>query len=163
MMARTVLVDPATTNACEYTRSTTSNEGRGEEGRGELAGCLGVRLTTGLRCWPGRQMNPTKGGASRQSCTCTDSSVTHGSTGRLIPGGRLQHRSNHESRGIDLELIDRLKRASILRDSAGLESPERICGLIPDQTRIMPCFWHESDYGVPSDSPPNYLKVCPNH
>ena len=51
--------------------------------------------------------------------------ATHGSTGRLIPGGSLQHRSNHESRGIDLELINRLKRASILRDFAGLESPER--------------------------------------
>ena len=78
-----------------------------------------------------------------------------------------------ECRGIDLELIDRLRflrnRASILRDFAGLESPERICGPLPDQTRIRPYFWNESDPGVPSDSPPkltakkNYLKVCQNH
>ena len=88
----------------EYTRSTASNEGRGEEGRGELAGCLGVRLTTGPKAFvagagqAGRQVNPTKGGASRQlSCTCTDSSATHGSTGWLIPGGRLQRRSNRKS------------------------------------------------------------------
>ena len=99
---RTVLVDPATTNACEYTRSTTSDEGRREEGRGELAGCLGVRLTTGLRCWPGRQMNPTKGGASRQSCICTDSSVTHGSTGRRIPEGKAATQIEpQDRRGID--------------------------------------------------------------
>ena len=45
-------------------------------------------------------------------------------------------------------------RASILRDFAGLESPERICGPLPDQTRISPYFWPESDSGVPSDSPP---------
>jgi hypothetical protein len=41
-----------------------------------------------------------------------------------------------------------------LREFAGLASPERICGLIPNQTRIMPYFWTESDSGVPSDSPP---------
>jgi hypothetical protein len=41
-----------------------------------------------------------------------------------------------------------------LRDFAGLVSPERICGPLPDQTRIRPCFWNESDPGVPSDSPP---------
>jgi hypothetical protein len=156
MMVRTVLVDPATTNACEYTRSTTSNEGRGEEGRGELAGCLGVRLTTGLRCWPGRQMNPTKGGASRQSCTCTDSSVTHGSTGRRIPEGKAATQIEPQDRhGIDwITQISQINRASILRDFAGLESPERICGPLPDQTRIRPYFWPESDSGVPSDSPP---------
>jgi hypothetical protein len=41
-----------------------------------------------------------------------------------------------------------------LRDFAGLESPERICGPIPNQTRIMPYFWPGGDSGVPSDSPP---------
>ena len=41
-----------------------------------------------------------------------------------------------------------------MRDFVGLESPERICGLIPNQTRIRPYFWTESDSGVPSDSPP---------
>ena len=41
-----------------------------------------------------------------------------------------------------------------LRDFAGLESPERICGPLPDQTRIRPYFWNESDSGVPSESPP---------
>jgi hypothetical protein len=41
-----------------------------------------------------------------------------------------------------------------LRDFAGLESLERICGPLPDQTRIRPYFWHENDPGVPSDSPP---------
>jgi hypothetical protein len=115
-----------------------------------------VRLTTGLRCWPGRQMNPTKGGASRQSCTCTDSSVTHGSTGRRIPEGKAATQIEPQDRhGIDwITQISQINRASILRDFAGLESPERICGPLPDQTRIRPYFWPESDSGVPSDSPP---------
>ena len=52
-----------------------------------------------------------------------------------------------------------VKRASILRDFAGLESPERICGPLPDQTIIRPYFWHESDQGVPSDSPPKLTKL----
>ena len=47
----------------------------------------------------------------------------------------------------------------ILRDFAGLESPKRICGPLPDQTRIRPCFWNESDPGVPSDSPPKQAKL----
>ena len=86
----------------------------------------------------------------------TDSSVTHGSTGRPIPEGRLQHRSNRKiADGIDwITQISQINRASILRDFAGLESPERICGPLPDQTRIRPYFWPESDSGVPSDSPP---------
>ena len=52
---------------------------------------------------------------------------------------------------------------------SGLESPERIGGPLPDQTRIRPYFWNESDSGVPSDLPPNllpkknYLKVCQDH
>ena len=41
-------------------------------------------------------------------------------------------------------------RASILRDFAGLESPERLCGPLPGQTIIMPCLWDESGLGAPS-------------
>ena len=66
-----------------------------------------------------------------------------------------------ECHGIDLELIDRLRfvdiRASILRDFAGLESLERICGPLPDQTRIRLYFWNESDSGVPSIPRQNLL------
>ena len=41
----------------------------------------------------------------------------------------------------------------------GLESPERICGPLPDQARIRPYFRHEIDTGIPSsssNSPPKF-------
>ena len=53
-------------------------------------------------------------------------SVTHGSTGRLIPGGRSQRRSNYK---VAVTLMDQLviltmNRASIFEGFGGLESPE---------------------------------------
>ena len=114
----------------------------------------------------GRQMVSSAGSDSTDSI-----SDTHGSTGRRIPEGKAATQIEpQDRRGIDwITQIFQINRASILRDFAGLESPERICGPLPDQTRIRPYFWPESDSGVPSDSPPkltgkkNYLKVCQNH
>ena len=100
----------------------------------------------------GRQMRAGSTGSGS-----TDSiSDTHGSTGRRIPEGKAATQIEpQDRRGIDwITQISQINRASILRDFAGLESPERICGPLPDQTRIRPYFWPESDSGVPSDSPP---------
>ena len=100
----------------------------------------------------GRQMVSSTGSGSTDSI-----SDTHGSTGRRIPEGKAATQIEpQDRRGIDwiTQIILTVNRASILRDFAGLESPERICGPLPDQTRIRPYFWTESDSGVPSDSPP---------
>ena len=99
----------------------------------------------------GRQMVSSTGSDSTDSI-----SDTHGSTGRRIPEGKAATQIEPQDRhGIDwITQISQINRASILRDFAGLESPERICGPLPDQTRIRPYFWNESDSDVPSDSSP---------
>ena len=62
----------------------------------------------------GRQMVSSAGSGSEST---NGISVTYGSTGRLIPGGRLQRRSNYKvAVTLDQLVILTVNRASILRE-----------------------------------------------
>ena len=142
----------------ERRRSTTSSEGRGEEGREELAGCLGARLTTSPDAFvAGASQAGRQADEPHQKNQHLHRQQRHSRYDRAAHTWRqaATQIEPQDSRGIDwINSVFSVNRSPNLRDFAGLESQERICGPLPDQTRIRPYFWNESDPGVPSDSPP---------